>query len=91
MTELEPVEEKKYAVYKADGTPVEDAVVIRLKDPFAVTALFTYCNTIISFVELLRTTDHISDEDEKRLIDIADYFHDKATESQQITDKRLPD
>jgi hypothetical protein len=91
MVELEPVEEKKYAVYKADGTLVEDAVVIRLKDPFAVTALHSYANTIMSFVELLRTTEHLSDDEEKRLIDICDYFHTKAMESQAIAGKRLPD
>lgn len=85
------VEESKYIVTKADGTPVTDAVVIRLKDPFAVTALYTYANTIMSFVELLRATDAITEEEGKQLVGIADYFHERATESQAITDKRLPD
>jgi hypothetical protein len=85
-------ERPKYEVRKTeDGSLVDDAVVIRLKDPFAVTALYTYANTIMSFVELLRTTEHLSQEEETSLMDIADYFHGKAVESEKITDKRIPD
>lgn len=89
MTDLFDEPQAKYVVSKADGTLVDDAVVIRLKDPFAATALFTYCNTILSFVELLE--DQMSDEDHQRMIDIADYFHQQACVSQKIDNKRLPD
>jgi len=92
-------EEAKYIVFKLSDwkqftlpptpLPLDDAVVIRLKDPFAATALFTYCNTIMSSLELLE--GFITEEDEKRLLDIADYFHQQACESQQIKGKRLPD
>lgn len=81
-------EEAKYIVTKTDGTPVDDAVVIRLKDPFAATALFTYANTIMSMLELV---DEMDEEDAKRMIDIADYFHERACTSQKIAGKRLPD
>jgi len=92
--ELEPdyIDEAKYEVHKSeDGSLVEDAVVIRLKDPFAATALHTYANTILSFVELMRTVSALSKEEETRLMDIADYFQEKGDESRMITDKRLPD
>jgi hypothetical protein len=83
--------EAKYEVYKADHTPVDDAVVIRLKDPFAATALHTYANTIMSFVELMQTVSALGKEEEQRLLDIADYFAEKGDESRKILDKRLPD
>jgi len=85
------IDEAKYEVYKADHTPVDDAVVIRLKDPFAATALHTYANTIVSFVELMKSVSALSKEEEIRLMDIADYFQEKGDESRQIADKRLPD
>jgi hypothetical protein len=84
-------EAPKYIVWKQDGTPVDDAVVIRLKDPFAATALFTYSNTILSFVELMNTLSRLSIEEQKALVDIADYFHSKGVDSQVIKNKRLPD
>jgi hypothetical protein len=85
----------KYVVFKMDdyqmgGDPLDDAVVIRLKDPFAATALFTYANTIMSIVELM-SPNGMAEEDAKRMIDIADYFHQQACESQKIGGKRLPD
>jgi hypothetical protein len=83
--------DEKYVVTKADGTPVDDAVVIRLKDPFAATALYTYANTIRSFVELLMDVRYLSDSEEERLNDVADYFMGQAIESQGVTKKRLPD
>jgi hypothetical protein len=81
----------KYVVTKADGTPVDDAVVIRLKDPFAATALFTYANTILSFMELMQSFQFIGQEEERRLSDIADYFMNRAVSSQALVRKRLPD
>lgn len=84
-------ETAKYIITKADGTPVDDGVVIRLKDPFAATALFTYANTIMSFVELLQVNDKLSYQTAQDLMAIADYFHEQACESQKIEGKRLPD
>ena len=95
-------EETKYVVFKLEDyqqaqgnlvgavpTPLDDAVVIRLKDPFAATALFTYCNTIMSLLELMEGS--ISEEDYTRMLNIADYFHSQALESEKIKGKRLPD
>lgn len=70
-------------------SPLDDAVVIRLKDPFAPTALYTYANTIMSLVELM---EHwIDPMEHHRMIEIADYFHQQAVQSQTIKDKKLPD
>jgi hypothetical protein len=81
----------KYIVTRLDGTPVDDAVVIRLKDPFAATALFTYANTIMSFIELMEKGQHLDEWEHMRLVDIADYFFSQGVLSQQIDKKRLPD
>jgi hypothetical protein len=95
MVELEALtsDKPKYEVRKVeDGSVVDDAVVIRLKDPFAATALYTYCNTIMSFVELLEEhADNFKEDDHQRLLDIADYFHGQAMESERIKGKKLPD
>jgi hypothetical protein len=85
------IDETKYEVRKADGSPVDDAVVIRLKDPFAATALHTYANTILSFMELMRIMSALSQEEEAQLMGIADYFAQKGDESRLIKAKRLPD
>ena len=98
-------EDAKYLVYKQEEmttwvegnltvaqtipAALDDAVVIRLKDPFAATALYTYANTILSLLELLEGT--IPNEEYQRMRDIADYFHQQAMESQAIKGKRLPD
>jgi len=76
--------------YKPPATPfpLEDAVVIRLKDPFATTALYTYANTILSYLEL---TPDLDPEVHQRMMEIADYFHQQATISQEIKNRRLPD
>lgn len=102
MTQLiEEEEQPKYVVFKIEdwktfggeewmgAKPLDDAVVIRLKDPFAATALYTYCNTIMSFIELL--DDTMSENDRQRMLDVADYFHGQAMESEKIKGKRLPD
>lgn len=80
---------EKYIVTKTDGTPVDDAVVIRLKDPFAPTALYTYANTIMSLVELME--QWIDPQEHHRMIELADYFQAQAITSQTIQDKKLPD
>jgi hypothetical protein len=101
-TDWDDAVEAKYVVFKTDEfarwveapepearvQEVSDAVVIRLKDPFAATALFTYANTIMSTLELVPDLDP---EVHQRMLDIADYFHERACESQSIKHKRLPD
>jgi len=91
--------EPKYVVFKLEDyqnpgdrriAPLDDAVVIRLKDPFAATALYTYCNTIMSMLELL-PEEYLSEAENQRMLDIADYFHGKAMDSEKIKGKRLPD
>lgn len=98
-------EDAKYLVYKQEEmtgwvegnlaiaqtipAALDDAVVIRLKDPFAATALYTYCNTIMSFMELMEDT--MTQEEHRRMLDIADYFHERAVSSEKIKGKRLPD
>jgi hypothetical protein len=90
MMHIDPdVTEDKYIVTKRDGTPVDDAVVIRLKDPFAATALHTYCSAILTVLDLMR--DDMEEEEYQRMLDIADYFHQQAVESSKIEGKRLPD
>jgi hypothetical protein len=98
----EEQEQPKYIVFKREEwedtvdplgnrsfpTPLDDAVVIRLKDPFAATALFTYANTIMSWLEL---STELPEEKYNDMLWIADYFHQQACESQKIKDKRLPD
>jgi hypothetical protein len=101
-------EDAKYLVYKQEEmtnwvegnlaitqsipAALDDAVVIRLKDPFASTALYTYCNTIMSFLELMDDRDATMTEGERQtLLDIADYFHGQAMDSEKIKGKRLPD
>lgn len=97
-------EDAKYLVYKQEEmtnwvagnlavaqtipAALDDAVVIRLKDPFAATALHTYSNTILSVIELIPSLDP---DDHQRMIDIADYFAQMASESESIKGKRLPD
>ena len=79
----------KYTVTKLDGTPVDDAVVIRLKDPYASSALHAYTNAILTVLDLL--ADKLDPDTYQEQLDIADYFHQKAVESSEIKGKRLPD
>lgn len=106
MSEIEDLDRPKYVVFKREdfylalgtGTvgqcqEVDDAVVIRQKDPFAATALYTYSNTIMSFLELMEGMTQVAPipgGDRQRLLDIADYFAAQAMESEKIKDKRLP-
>lgn len=99
MIEIDEPSETKYIVFKMEdwesfggpewmgATPIDDAVVIRLKDPFAATALFTYNNTIMNALD----NNWIPEEDQERMLEIADYFHQQAVESSKIKNKRLPD
>ena len=95
-------EQAKYIVFKREewehsvGTdlgaypiPLGDAVVIRLKDPYAASALHAYTNAILTVLDLL--ADKLDPDTYQEQLDIADYFHQKAVESSEIKGKRLPD
>jgi hypothetical protein len=79
----------KYVVTKLDGTPVDDAVVIRLKDPYASSALHAYTNAILTVLDLM--ADDLDPDTYQQQLDIADYFHQAAVSSSEIKGKRLPD
>ena len=103
MTEFE-TEQAKYITFKADDyaqwmkdgrriqglpQPVDDAVVIRLKDPYASSALHAYTNAILTVLDLM--ADDLDPDTYQAQLDIADYFHQMAVSSSEIKGKRLPD
>jgi len=69
--------------------PVDDAVVIRLKDPYASSALHAYTNAILTVLDLM--ADDLDPDTYQAQLDIADYFHQMAVSSSEIKGKRLPD
>jgi hypothetical protein len=82
-------EQAKYVVHKISGELVDDAVVIRLKDVYASSALHAYTNAILTVLDLM--ADDLDPEVYQQQLDIADYFHQKAVASSEIKGKRLPD
>lgn len=80
---------EKYIVTKLDGTPVDDAVVIRRQDMFAPPALDCYANAIQTCVEVLCNGGPPSGKT-MQLQQIADYFHDQAAKS-WTEQRKLPD
>ena len=66
---------------------VPDAVVIRRQDAFASAALHTYANSIGVAAKCIGM---LSPDVSKRLMGIADYFHEQAIEADD-TDTKLPD
>jgi len=97
-------EQAKYIVFKAedyahwmmDGRriqglpePLPDAVVIRLKDSYAMSALHAYANAILTVLDIMG--DNMDPETYQQQLDICDYFHQKAVESGEMKGKRLPD
>jgi hypothetical protein len=78
-----------------------DAVVIRLQDIFADTALYNYANAIQTQIEMLRAmrVEHLMEDDMvgdydsmmKRLEDIRDYFFGKANQSRNLDYRKIPD
>lgn len=68
-------------------TALPDSVVIRLQDEFASAALHTYANSISVAA---RAIGMHAPTTSGRLQDIADYFHDRAMESDDLEHK-LPD
>ena len=83
---------EKYLVTKLDGTPVDDAVVIRRQDVFAPPALDAYANAIQTSLEILRHSAGVTYEgvDVERLQEVADYFSDQAAKA-WTEQRKLPD
>lgn len=89
----------KYIVFKRDDyrhmtdpKPLEDAVVIRMQDIFASSALFAYASAIRTSIEILEAT--VSDTDPQtleRLSDIADYFMARGEEASKHPVRKVPD
>lgn len=103
MTEFE-TEQAKYITFKMEdwvafggpdwmgAEPVDDAVVIRLKDTYASSALHAYTNAILTVLDVLGNLGVELDPDVyQQQLDIADYFHQKAVTSGEIKAKKLPD
>jgi hypothetical protein len=103
MTDWTEEEQAKYVVFKLDDWneatknedmpplpfPLDDAVVIRLKDSYASSALHAYTNAILTVLDIMGK-DMDPDVFQQQL-DIADYFHQKAVQSGEIKNKRMPD
>lgn len=66
---------------------LKDAVVIRLRDSFASPALHAYANCIATSA---RAIGELAPSTRDRLLSIADYFHTRAVEADEIVSK-LPD
>lgn len=71
---------------------LDDAVVIRTSDVFAVSGLYAYAHTITTHIELLGDLLNFASEEVdkpriesmmKSLTEIADYFHDRALEAER--------
>lgn len=75
--------------------PLDDAVVIRTQDVFAAPALDGYANAIRTGMAIatLGPLENNAEANEIhwRLGEIADYFHDRACESWERGDKKIPD
>jgi hypothetical protein len=68
---------------------IEDAVVIRLKDSYASSALHAYANAILTVLDIMG--ESMDPDVYQQQLDICDYFHQKAVESGEMKGKRLPD
>lgn len=102
---MEQEQDAKYLVYKQEEmtnwvesnlaiaqtipAALDDAVVIRLKDPYASSALHAYTNAILTVLDIL--DNNIDPDEYQRQLDIADYFHSQAVASGEIKNKRFPD
>lgn len=84
--------EDKYIVFKASDVkrtdPLEDAVVLRMKDIFAATALHSYSAAVQNTIEIM---EFIGAEVPEHLYDLRDDFHHAALTAETYKAKRLPD
>jgi hypothetical protein len=87
------VDDLRGAIYKSDvaswveRNQLRDSVVIRLRDAFASAALHTYANSIAITAKAL---GELAPSTRDRLQGIADYFHQRACEADEMSNK-LPD
>jgi hypothetical protein len=96
------IDHDKYIVFKrtefaewlgqSGPTPpdLKDAVVIRLQDVFAYSALNAYGSAIMTTLEILDGQGTLPKENEKYLRELADYFAGMADEARRIRSK-VPD
>jgi hypothetical protein len=80
-----PVAEK--IIKMAEATCLEDAVVIRTKDPFAGPALHSYAAGINLYVNL----SHVDGQAARNLREVGHYFHERAMEADATFEMKLPD
>ena len=66
---------------------LEDAVVIRLRDVFAATALSSYAHGILCSIEIAKSPRAL---DTDFLLELADYFAGQADEASRLQNK-VPD
>lgn len=83
-------DEAKQVLQRLQNKRLHDSVVIRLQDRFAPPALDAYANSITIAIETLDAAG-IDGEVVDRLKKVADYFHERAAESWQRDDRKLPD
>lgn len=67
---------------------ITDAVVIRLQDVFAASALAAYGDAILTTMEVM---GEIGMTIPSQLIEIADYFHTQALAARMLPKRKLPD
>lgn len=90
----------KYIVFQRHGGSlynrihaIPDAVVIRMQDQFAGPAMHAYADQILLAITLLESF-HANPDQIKRLYEIADYFHERASQADDIKASgkaKLPD
>jgi hypothetical protein len=81
--------ESNLAVAQTIPAALDDAVVIRLKDSYAASALHAYANAILTVLDIMG--DDMDPAVHQQQVEIADYFAQKAMESEGIKTRRLPD
>lgn len=77
------------AITQTIPAALDDAVVIRLKDPYAASALHAYTNAILTVLDLMG--EEMDPDVYQQQLDVADYFHQKAVTSGDIKHKKMPD
>lgn len=75
---------------EAHPAPVEDAVVLRLQDRFTAGALRCYMHQLMAALEMIEDFALPSVIETERLREIADYFDEMATRSENMQ-RRIPD
>jgi hypothetical protein len=101
---MDQVSDGKYVVIKTDDyntwiqvgewkppTMVTDAVVIRLQDQFAASALTAYASSILTALEIMDDFGYPSAHARKHLTQVADFFFSKAEEARNWPGRKLPD